>query len=1000
MQQQRHDLPSLQHKPLPTIPGARPSLATLKMTGGGAIENIPRQRTASSTTASELIRRVSNIFSSRRGGSITRRSGSTKRRPPALNLPHRGVSRVYESSLYSLSDEDEEDDDIRRPSGLGSAVSISSLPPSPFSPSHNNVAGAGNTGDDNEGDNKQGSGKGVPSHMPFGYIRARATSTPNLLRSLSLRSRGSKRSKKGRPRNNSGISSRDGTTTEDSHSHRAHFHLPLRSSTSLLPQSRSSADDKSHGGAGPMTVLSIPAETIALVFTYLDSKSSIAQIAHTCHLFLSASRMVLYTHINLDEFQSESQLERFVALLASRRDFTDLVRTFSCTSWPRFFLPTKPQLPPPSTTSLSATTSPVAHSPPQSRSSYTGPSSSIHPIQLFLDHDQDQDPATQHRNTLLTATFTLAFQRMSNLISLTLPSYDHDLLAYHTAFGLRNITFLCSTILREEGKALFGWLDGQINIVRLEFPNLLVIDGELDFGSSGDEPGEGKTSIGIVGKGKGVRPVTSSGSGLLRQISASAAIGSGSPGAGGETKTGKGDGGGGKKYMVAPYLVPLNSASSPKPPNLTINRSQSPVARPRPRDHLKLSPRPKSAAPDSPSYATFSEALSKTTTPTISENPSPLSTPSPITPSHVPFPTSRDSDPSSPRPLTVAITSSANPLASSSTSPSSPLSSPTLLPNLTTLHGPPSLIIALSSPPSSSLSPITSGSSGGNTRRPLHSISLNITNTLYSGLRPATIMARLVGTTRVLTLRFGESVDRRSVEKVLGAAGSSLGGVRERSLVSDEDSSADEKGNERKVKGEMNGGFTFGRGEWKGLVELNIGFVAGGPGSDEVLHKMISSTVLRYPYLRVLTLKYLPPGSLTSPSSSHTSTSPVLNIINANELSPSHSSMLPTPPQSISPLPTTPTSFTSSTISAPPSLIGSVITPTTPFTPTLTTAGGAVPMVKSVPPRNESLRKKPVKMEKALSPPERAYVRQWTKHCVDLERVVFLSGGEWVRGRK
>jgi hypothetical protein len=92
-------------------------------------------------------------------------------------------------------------------------------------------------------------------------------------------------------------------------------------------------------------------------------------------------------------------------------------------------------------------------------------------------------------------------------------------------------------------------------------------------------------------------------------------------------------------------------------------------------------------------------------------------------------------------------------------------------------------------------------------------------------------MGQLVGVTRVLSLYFGEGVDRRSIEKTLGAAGSSLGGVREER--------GKEKGDDGNrgsgYAGELKGGFTFGRGEWKGLVELNVKFMEGGPGSNEVL---------------------------------------------------------------------------------------------------------------------------------------------------------------------
>lgn len=89
-------------------------------------------------------------------------------------------------------------------------------------------------------------------------------------------------------------------------------------------------------------------------------------------------------------------------------------------------------------------------------------------------------------------------------------------------------------------------------------------------------------------------------------------------------------------------------------------------------------------------------------------------------------------------------------------------------------------------------------------------------------------MSKLIGVTRCLGLYFGENVDQRSVEKVLGATGSSLGGVRQGPGGSVDDSDLDDnrKSNTKEFK--------FGEGEWKGLIELDVGFTPGGPGSDEV----------------------------------------------------------------------------------------------------------------------------------------------------------------------
>ncbi|KAJ3496705.1 hypothetical protein NLJ89_g10447 [Agrocybe chaxingu] len=93
--------------------------------------------------------------------------------------------------------------------------------------------------------------------------------------------------------------------------------------------------------------------------------------------------------------------------------------------------------------------------------------------------------------------------------------------------------------------------------------------------------------------------------------------------------------------------------------------------------------------------------------------------------------------------------------------PSSPFNSTTLLPNLAEFHATPSLLMHLFP-------------SVNTLRRPLKAVSLNITTTLYSGLRPAALMSSLRGINR-LSLRFSDSVDRRSFEKVIGAAGAALG---------------------------------------------------------------------------------------------------------------------------------------------------------------------------------------------------------------------------------
>jgi len=341
---------------------------------------------------------------------------------------------------------------------------------------------------------------------------------------------------------------------------------------------------------------------------------------------------------------------------------------------------------------------------------------------------------------------------------------------------------------KEEGRMLFGWLDGQLNITRLEFPNLFMIDGDFDHRSWRDEVNQDKKS---TERSKTARPATSSGTILSRQVSGSMTMGSSR---------------GGEKHQEAPYPVPLDSTLSFSPLcALSRVEHQTPTIRTNLGDpQRKPSSRPKTASPDSPSYTTFYEATAASSNNTSTKSPSQILFPHP---------------PSTPDPLPV-----------------SPLSSPTLLPNLSILQGPPCLITALSSPTALFSAPTspTSHISAVGSRRPLYSISLNINITIYSGLRPASIMTQLIGMAWVLNLRFGEAVDKRSIEKVLGAAGSSLGGSREQVVMDEREKKGWEGRSRRSAAGDIKEGFKFGRGEWKGLTELNVELPAGGPGTDQV----------------------------------------------------------------------------------------------------------------------------------------------------------------------
>ncbi|KAJ8514347.1 hypothetical protein ONZ45_g8114 [Pleurotus djamor] len=143
------------------------------------------------------------------------------------------------------------------------------------------------------------------------------------------------------------------------------------------------------------------------------------------------------------------------------------------------------------------------------------------------------------------------------------------------------------------------------------------------------------------------------------------------------------------------------------------------------------------------------------------------------------------SSPSTPR------LGSLSPIAPSFTSAISERSH-AFLPILQYLNAPPSLATSILSsqtsssslptpPPSSHSASVDisrNGSAAMTAASPLKCTTLRVHSTLYTGLRPSTLMQSLSsrGTT-ALVLRFSDDMDRRTVEKMLGAAGSVLGQI-------------------------------------------------------------------------------------------------------------------------------------------------------------------------------------------------------------------------------
>jgi hypothetical protein len=85
------------------------------------------------------------------------------------------------------------------------------------------------------------------------------------------------------------------------------------------------------------------------------------------------------------------------------------------------------------------------------------------------------------------------------------------------------------------------------------------------------------------------------------------------------------------------------------------------------------------------------------------------------------------------------------------------LAQETILPSLSQLHAPPQLITRICSL----------------LAHPLHTVVLDVTTTLYTGLRPAAVLRAIQGVSE-LDIVFTYEVDKRTVEKFLGAAGGIL----------------------------------------------------------------------------------------------------------------------------------------------------------------------------------------------------------------------------------
>ncbi|KAJ2925825.1 hypothetical protein H1R20_g11269, partial [Candolleomyces eurysporus] len=469
-----------------------------------------------------------------------------------------------------------------------------------------------------------------------------------------------------------------------------------------------------------------PVEVLDLVFSHLPRKA-VVPLCPLSRAFCSAGRVNLYYKLELDTL-SPLQLQKLLALLASRKDLTDLVQECMCQMWPSFL-------------------SPPSSPKPKKEDEDDDDDDDDGPVYTYEDSWEEDEL----KNRLLAATFTLALQRMSNLVKLTLPNFDQSLLAQHTAFGLRSLTLMSAKMSGDEMSALFTWLDGQINVSELKFPKL--------DDSTNEVPNQPQDSTPPIHQHQ-------------------------------------------PQNSVHLLQVPLNGSSS--------SSSSWPM----------------------------------------------VATTTPLSPY---FPDSRPISPVNP-----AVRQSL-------------LGSPTLLPSLTTLHATPAILALLqpsSAPLATEFSAASSAISLPNTNtttthsaRRLQNVYLNISTTLYTGLRPNTVMASLRGSVTKLGVRFGENVDKRTVEKVLGAIAAILG-----SGAPEDNSNNKSTGNGLDAeKGGEGGG-------WRGLEELEVSFrtkVALMPGMEETLYKSLQTTLPRYTHLRKLSLNFPSSSSPRKSSASFLLTPPI-----------------------------------------------------------------------------------------------------------------------------
>lgn len=224
-------------------------------------------------SAEKIIRRVSTMLSK----SLPKKSSALPPRGLNIQAQPEPQWRVANPSS-SPTESDMSFDDIRRPSGLGRAISISSnysLPPTPFTATDPDSPFRFATKND--------------------YERTRALSSP--------------------------------------HSHWSTE--ALESVTNKKSQMQRPVSIARRNKACPPPPM--PHEVLVNILTFAP-RHAVASCALSSRDWYAAARLVLYEALDLRTLQPE-KVELLVTLLAYRHDLAELVRSFECHTWPDFFPP-------------------------------------------------------------------------------------------------------------------------------------------------------------------------------------------------------------------------------------------------------------------------------------------------------------------------------------------------------------------------------------------------------------------------------------------------------------------------------------------------------------------------------------------------------------------------------------------------------------------------------------------------------------------------------------